>query len=112
MLECFSIPLVQGDMKMKTVIVVLGLSLAVAPAFALKPCEELKAEIAAKLDAKSVKNYQLEIAGTADIKGQTVIGSCEAGAKKITYTRGDKASGNEAAKPEHEGKPTPAPKGD
>ncbi len=67
-------------------VVALG-SLAVAPAFAVKPCEELKTEIAAKLDAKGVKNYQLGILPTADIKDQTVIGSCEGGAKKITYTR-------------------------
>ena len=37
------------------------LSLAAAPAFAQKPCEELKSEITAKLEAKGVKNYQLEI---------------------------------------------------
>jgi hypothetical protein len=82
---------------MKTVIVALGVSLAVAPAFALKPCEELKSEIAAKLDAKGVKNYQLDILVTADVKEQTVVGSCEGGSKKITYKRGGQASGSGAA---------------
>lgn len=52
-----------------------------------KSCEELKAEIAAKLDAKGVKNYQLEIVATADAGNAVVIGSCETGTKKITYKK-------------------------
>jgi hypothetical protein len=96
---------------MKTIIAALGFSLAIAPAYALKPCEELKSEIAAKLDAKGVKNYRLEIVATADIKAQTVIGSCEAGAKKITYQKGGQASENGAAPAGGGGKPPAAPKG-
>ncbi|MEP6780578.1 MAG: DUF1161 domain-containing protein [Gemmatimonadaceae bacterium] len=54
-----------------------------------KPCDELKKEIADKLDAKGVKGYTLDIVGKADVKeGATVVGSCEAGSKKIVYTRG------------------------
>jgi hypothetical protein len=109
MLECFSI-LVHGDAKMKTVIAALGFSLAIAPASALKPCEELKSEIAAKLEAKGVKNYQLEIVATADVKGQNVIGSCEAGTKKITYKKGDRASESGAAPADRGGKPPAAPR--
>lgn len=59
-------------------------------AFALPPknCDELKKEIADKLDAKGVKNYTLDIVATADVKPDAkVIGSCEAGTKKIVYTR-------------------------
>ena len=96
---------------MKTVIAALGFSLAIAPAYALKPCEELKSEIAAKLDAKGVKNYQLEIVATADVKEQTVVGSCEGGAKKITYKKGDQAP-ESGAKPAGRGaKPPAAPPG-
>lgn len=58
------------------------------PALAQKPCEELKSEIAAKLEARNVKKYQLEIAAAGDIKGQKVVGSCEGGKKKITYKKG------------------------
>jgi len=90
---------------MKTVIAVMGLSLVIAPAYAVKPCEELKSEIASKLDAKGVKNYQMEIVAAADVKDQTVIGSCEGGAKKITYKKGDQAP---EKGPE---KPPAAPKG-
>ena len=52
-----------------------------------KPCEELKAEIAAKLDAKGVVGYKLEIVEKGDPAGK-VIGSCEGGTKEIVYRRG------------------------
>jgi hypothetical protein len=72
---------------MKTLVAVLVLCLAAVPAFAQKSCEELKAEIAAKLETKGVKNYLLEIVANEEIKDQTVVGSCEGGTKKITYKR-------------------------
>jgi pentose-5-phosphate-3-epimerase len=62
--------------------------MAVAPAFAQKKgCEELAAEIAAKLDAKGVKGYKLDIVATGEVGDKQVVGSCEAGAKKIIYER-------------------------
>jgi Protein of unknown function (DUF1161) len=52
-----------------------------------KPCDELKSEIAAKLDAKGVKSYSLEIvAKDQDAEGKAV-GTCEGGTKKIMYRR-------------------------
>ena len=80
---------------MKTVVAVMGFSLAAAQAAGVKPCEELKTEIVAKLEAKGVKNYQLDIVAAADVKDQSVVGSCEGGSKKITYRRGE-AGGNSA----------------
>ena len=54
---------------------------------AAKPCEELKSEIATKLDAKGVKSYSLEIAPKdQDVEGK-VVGTCEGGTKKIVYHR-------------------------
>ena len=54
-----------------------------------KPCEELKSEIAAKLDAKGVKGYSLEIvAKDADAADGKVVGTCEGGTKKIVYKKG------------------------
>jgi len=54
-----------------------------------KACEELKSEIAAKLDAKGVKNYTLDIvAKDTDAEGKSV-GTCEGGTKKIMYKRGE-----------------------
>jgi hypothetical protein len=61
-----------------------------------KPCEELKSEIASKLDAKGVKSYSLEIvAKDADAEGKAV-GTCEGGTKKIMYRR---AAANAQATP-------------
>ncbi len=83
---------------MRPVIAVTILALAVAaPGFAVKPCEELKSEIAAKLDAKGVKAYQLDIVATAEAQGQKVVGSCEGGSKNITYKRGDQPPAKGAA---------------
>jgi len=58
-----------------------------AHAQAAKPCEELKDEIAKKLDAKGVKGYTLEIvAKDKDAEGK-VVGTCDGGSKKIIYTK-------------------------
>ena len=52
-----------------------------------KACEELKSEIEAKLDAKNVKGYTLEIvAKDQDAEGK-VVGRCEGGTKKIMYRK-------------------------
>jgi len=73
---------------MKSFAMLLVLALAAAPAMAAKPCEDLKAEIAAKIEANGVKHYTLEIVpkdATADGK---VVGACDGGTKKIVYRRG------------------------
>ena len=72
--------------------------LAAAPAFAQrKPCEELKAEIAARLEAKGVKGYQLDIVASSEAGDGQVVGSCDGGAKKITYKK-DGASKSTSSK--------------
>ena len=64
-----------------------------------KPCEDLKSEIAAKLDAKGVKAYTLEIvAKDQDAEGKAV-GTCEGGTKKIMYRRGESTSQTAAKTP-------------
>lgn len=73
---------------MKKLILAVGLMTLAGGAFAAgKPCEELKAEIAAKLDAKGVKGYTLEIVNKGEPAGK-VVGSCEGGTKEIVYRRG------------------------
>ena len=76
---------------------VSSLALAQAPAPAQteaqaptqrKPCEELKAEIDAKLQQKGVKSYSLDIVPNENVKDEKVVGSCDGGTKKITYKRG------------------------
>ena len=73
---------------MKMFVAALALCLVALPALAEKNCEELKAEIAAKLDAKGVKNYQLDVVPAEAVKDEKVVGSCDAGKKKVTYKRG------------------------
>jgi hypothetical protein len=64
-----------------------------------KACDELKTEIAAKLDAKGVKGYTLDIvAKDADADGK-VVGTCEGGAKKIVYKKGEAAPKSEKKEP-------------
>ena len=68
---------------MKQVILAVALmGLAGTAMAAGKPCEELKSEIAAKLDAKGVAHYSLEIVDKGAAAGGNVIGRCEAGDRK------------------------------
>ncbi len=67
-----------------------------------KPCEELKAEIAKKLEANQVKSYSLEIiAKDKDAEGK-VVGTCEGGSKKIVYQKTVAGQKTEAEKPKSE----------
>lgn len=79
---------------MKRALVVLALVLAQLALFTFptlaqkKSCEDLKMEIAAQLDAKGVKKYTLTIVDAKDVKDtDKVVGSCDAGTKRITYVR-------------------------
>ncbi len=55
--------------------------------FEAKSCEELKAEIAAKLDNRGVRNYVLDIVDTDKVGNAKVVASCDGGSKKITYAK-------------------------
>ncbi len=73
-----------------TVALALGVP-ACSYAQGAKACEDLKSEIAAKLDAKGVKGYALEVvAKDQDAEGKQV-GTCEGGTKKIMYRKGPAA---------------------
>ena len=67
---------------------------------AAKPCEELKSEIATKLDAKGVKSYSLEIVAKDQDAAGKVVGTCEGGTKKIVYSRSAAAPQSPAKEPE------------
>jgi hypothetical protein len=71
-----------------TLFIAAALALAAASTFAAgKPCEELKTKIAAKLDAKKVTGYTLDIVDADKAGDAKVVGSCESGARKITYAK-------------------------
>ncbi|EJM53645.1 MULTISPECIES: DUF1161 domain-containing protein [Pseudomonas] len=56
-----------------------------------KPCEELKAEIEAKIQASGVTSYTLEIVTNDEVHDQNmVVGSCENGTRKIIYQKNDR----------------------
>ena len=73
-----------------------------AHAQAAKPCEELKSEIAKKMDDKGVKSYSLEIVTNDSTAEGKVVGTCEGGTKKIVYRKtaaSPQPPATEAAKP-------------
>ncbi len=72
--------------RLATVAVLLFVS-AAAYGQMPKPCEELKAEIAQKLEAKGVKSYSLEIVAKDKEADGKVVGTCDGGTKKIVYRK-------------------------
>lgn len=74
---------------MKKLVIAAAMLMIATPAFGMKSCEELKSEIDAKLQAKGVKSYSLEIVPNDKVKDEKVVGSCDGGSKKIIYKRGE-----------------------
>ena len=69
------------------------LGLGALPVYAAKDCNELKMEIAAKIEANGVKSYDLSIVKTEEVKpNDKVVGSCGGGTMKIVYVRKDSQS--------------------
>ncbi|RMT97661.1 hypothetical protein ALP39_03695 [Pseudomonas marginalis pv. marginalis] len=74
---------------MKKFLLAVGLlSMAGTALAAGKPCDELKSEIAAKIDAKGASGYSLEVVDKGASTDAKVVGSCEGGTKEIVYKRG------------------------
>jgi hypothetical protein len=71
-------------LSLSTAILAFGLSNAWAQ---VKPCDELKVEIAAKIEANGVKEYTLEIVDKDYSGDGKVVGTCDGGTKKIIYIR-------------------------
>jgi hypothetical protein len=75
-------------MKKSMRLSVLALSLLSVNAWAAKDCEQLKTEVAAKAESHGAKNFTLDVVDRdADTGKKRVVGTCEAGKKKIVYTR-------------------------
>ncbi|HEY8906115.1 MAG TPA: DUF1161 domain-containing protein [Rhodoferax sp.] len=72
---------------MKLTALLIALFACIGQAYAAKTCEELKSEVATKLDGKGVKGYTLEIVDSDKVGEAKVVGSCEGGKKKLTYSR-------------------------
>ena|SRR5215831_13981654 len=80
-----------------------GLAQTATTAPARKSCDDLKAEITKKLDAKGVMAYTLDVVDKGKEADAKVVGSCDGGTKSLTYTRGTTTTAE--AKPADEKKP-------
>jgi hypothetical protein len=82
----------QGASNMKRfALAVICCGLTTSVLAAPKPCEELKAEIEAKIQARGVTSYTLEIVTNDEVHDQNmVVGSCDGGTKKIIYQKNDR----------------------
>jgi len=56
-------------------------------------CEALKQTIEDKLQSKGVKNYRLDVVAASESSSGKIVGHCDGGKHKITYSRD---SGSEA----------------
>jgi hypothetical protein len=73
---------------MKRLLVLASMLLLSSPALAAKACEELKAEIEAKIKANGVTAFTLTILPADQATTDKVVGTCDGGTKKIVYKRG------------------------
>jgi hypothetical protein len=76
---------------MKQLILAMTCSVLATTALAApRPCEDLKAEIEAKIQAQGVTSYTLEIVDNLDAKDPSmIVGSCDNGTRKIVYQKND-----------------------
>ena len=72
---------------MKSLLLLLAALTTHGLVWAAKPCEELKSEIAAKIEANGVKAYTLDIVDNDKVGDKKVVGSCNGGTQKIVYER-------------------------
>ncbi len=73
---------------MKQLFAVAVMALVALPAAAKTSCDEVKAKIEAKLEAKGVKAYTLTVIPAEEQTELRVVGTCDGGKKKIVYKRG------------------------
>jgi hypothetical protein len=79
-------------MNARRLIRVIPLLFAVIPIAALaKDCNEVKAEIDAKIKAKGVPSYFLEIVDASSEGQGKVVGTCGGGTKNIVYRKDEPA---------------------
>jgi hypothetical protein len=73
----------------KTVLTLLAMALflSAGSAWARKPCEELRQEIAAGLDAKGVKHYSLTVVAKDADDARKTVGTCNGGSERVVYER-------------------------
>jgi len=94
-------------MNVRRLLGVAPLIVAAIPIAALaRDCNEVKAEIDAKIKAKGVMNYVLQIVNGPDVKEGQIVGNCDVGAKRIVYLKSGLQSRTPSPKP---AQPPPSP---
>ena len=73
----------------------IGQTAETAPT-ARKSCDDLKAEITKKLDAKGLTSYSLDVVDKGKEGDGKVVGGCDGGTKSIVYSRGAAAQAKAA----------------
>lgn len=74
---------------MKRVLLLAALlCVAANEAHARKDCEQLRQEIAGKIEANGVRDYQLQVVAADELGDARQVGSCDGGSKRIAYRRG------------------------
>ena len=74
-------------MKNLTAVATVLAFLAAPAAAQVKPCEELKSEIEAKITQKGATGFTLTIVAKDAPEEGKVVGTCDGGKKKILYKR-------------------------
>ena len=74
--------------KLVVAALVVGLGLSGYAWAQRKDCAELKGEIEAKIKANGVEKFTLDIVDADAQADGKVVGTCEAGEKKIVYKKG------------------------
>lgn len=84
---------------MRTLVMIAALLAmpALMHAQAAKSCDDLKAEIAKKIEANGVKAYSLDLVDKDAQADGKVVGTCGGNTKKIVYTRGASSAGAPAS---------------
>jgi hypothetical protein len=74
---------------MKKILLAVGLLSIAGTTFAAgKSCDDVKADIDAKIKANGVSSYTLEAVDKGSVADGKVVGTCEGGSKEIVYKRG------------------------
>ena len=100
---------------MRSLLILASLTLVAGPALAQtqrKACEELKSEIEAKIQAKGVTAFTLDIVPNEEVKegNGKVVGTCDGSTKKIIYMRGASEAPAAAPAPAPAAAPASQPK--
>ncbi len=71
-----------------TTAIAISACMLACPASAKTSCEEVTAQIEAKIKAKGVEDFTLTVVSKDEKTDLRVVGTCDGGTKKIIYKRG------------------------